>query len=200
MSNWRVERIKLFGLSNPALEAELDRVETELTINLGRDEFATGVSDDLLPGFDQALRDEAAVMREHYGVFYCLEGSIRTIIADMLEQAYAGEWWHLSVPEDVRVEAEAQRQREIDSGVTLRSHRYIDFVRFGDLETIVRANWQHFNDRFVSEKAFSKIMENLSLLRAPIANCCALADDEVLRLRLTMRDWFRLMDSSVLPG
>jgi hypothetical protein len=35
-------------------------------------------------------------------------------------------------------------------------------------------------------------MANLNMLRGPIAHCSPLAEDEVLRLQLTVRDWFRL--------
>jgi hypothetical protein len=54
-------------------------------------------------------------------------------------------------------------------------------------------NGIHFSETFNSKSAFNKIMANLNTLRAPIAHCSPLADDEVVRLRLTMRDWFRLM-------
>ena len=37
-------------------------------------------------------------------------------------------------------------------------------------------------------------MTSLNMLRGPIAHCCPLADDEVLRLQLTVKDWFRLME------
>ncbi|MCL5067449.1 MAG: Swt1 family HEPN domain-containing protein, partial [Thaumarchaeota archaeon] len=65
---------------------------------------------------------------------------------------------------------------------------------FGELAEIVKDNWQDFDDVFSSQKAFSKIMTNLNTLRGPIAHCCPLAEDEVVRLQLTLRDWFRLME------
>jgi len=34
---------------------------------------------------------------------------------------------------------------------------------------------------------------NANLLRGPIAHCCPLAEDEKVRLDLTVKDWFRLM-------
>jgi len=37
-------------------------------------------------------------------------------------------------------------------------------------------------------------MANLNTLRGPIAHCSPLAPDEVLRLQLTVRDWFRLQE------
>lgn len=37
-------------------------------------------------------------------------------------------------------------------------------------------------------------MPRLNTLRGAVAHCTPLAEDEVLRLRLSVRDWFRLME------
>ena len=189
-----LERLKLFGLSNLALERDLDRVEHSLGLDLGRLEDAEDKDEDYYPQFAQALRDEAARMSEHYEVFYCLEVSIRRLIADTLEGALGKTWWSVAVPKAVQENAKANMQREIDSGVTLRSEHDIDYTTFGELGEIVRTNAASFDAIFSSQKAFTKIMTSLNTLRAPIAHCCPLAEDEVVRLRLTVRDWFRLME------
>jgi Swt1-like HEPN len=98
------------------------------------------------------------------------------------------------VPKPVQENAQKNIHREIDSGVTSRSDSEIDFTTFGELGEIVRGNWTDFGSTFYSEKAFTKIMTSLNMLRGPIAHCCPLADDEIVRLRLTVRDWFRLME------
>lgn len=51
-----------------------------------------------------------------------------------------------------------------------------------------------FGALFKSEKAVTRIMANLNTLRGPIAHCTLLAEDEVVRLRLSVRDWFRQME------
>lgn len=115
------DRIRLFGLSNLALERELDQVEQRLAIDLGRTEFREDKDEDYYPQFAQALRSEAAAMREHYEVFYCLEVSIRRLIAELLEGAHGKAWWDTTVPQTVRDNAKVNMQREIDSAVTVRS-------------------------------------------------------------------------------
>jgi len=45
-----------------------------------------------------------------------------------------------------------------------------------------------------SVKAVERVMARLNSIRGPIAHCSPLAEDEIVRLRLTVRDWFRLMD------
>lgn len=52
----------------------------------------------------------------------------------------------------------------------------------------------HAVDQGLVVKAVERVMGNLSVLRGPIAHCSPLADDEVVRLKLTVRDWFRLME------
>ncbi len=133
-------------------------------------------------------------MGKHYEVFYCLEKSIRKLIAEKLEAQHGETWWNTRVPQPVRDNANINMQREIDSGVTSRSEAGIDFTTFGELGEIVRSNWDDFDAIFSSQKAFTKIMTSLNMLRAPIAHCCPLAEDEVVRLRLTVKDWFRLME------
>lgn len=188
------DRIRLFGLSTLALERDLDQVEKTLAVDLGRAEAEEDKDDDYYPQFAQALRNEAAGMSEHYEVFYCLEATIRHLVAETLEAAHGKTWWDTTVPQTIRDNAKLNVQREIDSGVTLRSEHDIDYTTFGELGEIVRTNWASFDAIFASQKAFTKIMTSLNMLRAPIAHCCPLAEDEVVRLRLTVKDWFRLME------
>jgi hypothetical protein len=132
-------------------------------------------------------------MGNHYELFYCLERSIRDVISEKMLAEKGANWWDEAVPEGVRTEAAKNIKREIESGVTPRSLEKIDYTNFGELGDIVRANWSIFVDTFNNEKAFNKIMTNLNVLRGPIAHCCPLAEDEAVRLKLTIGDWFRLM-------
>ena len=78
---------------------------------------------------------------------------------------------------------------------TPRSSDPIDYTTFGELGEIIKSNWSIFGGAVFNEiKAVEKVMANLNSLRNPIAHCCALAEDEVVRLHLSLRDWFRMMD------
>lgn len=189
------DKIKLFGMSQFMLERELDRVEGDLKLPLGRDGHLPQERDDsYYPQFSEHVRREAAQMAAHYEIFYCLEKSIRDVVCERLEAAHGTTWWTATVPTPVQENVKKNMQREQESGVTMRSIREIDYTTFGELGEIVRANWQIFSDTFNNEKAFTKIMGSLNLLRGPIAHCSPLAEDEVARLRLTLKDWFRLME------
>ncbi|NKB67658.1 MAG: hypothetical protein GKR89_11385 [Candidatus Latescibacteria bacterium] len=132
-------------------------------------------------------------MAKHYELFYCLENSIRRLVQETLEATHGDAWWDQCSPDDVKKNVTDNIQSDLDSGFTLRSEEEIDYTTFGELGVLVRKNWQDFDTLFASQKAFSKIMTSLNTLRGPIAHCSPLAEDEVARLRLTVRDWFRLM-------
>ncbi|WP_434713168.1 Swt1 family HEPN domain-containing protein [Rhizobium sp. YTUHZ045] len=85
-------------------------------------------------------------------------------------------------------------KKEMDAGVSRRSDDELDYTTFGELSVIITSNWGIFGSIFNSKKAVEKVFASLNALRNPIAHCCPLAEDEELRLRLTVRDWFRLME------
>ena len=192
----QLRTIRLFGLSGVALQTELQAVEQEFEITLRNREVnrPTESEDIYYPQFEETVRKEAASMARHYQIFYSLETSIRQLIEQRLEEAGGGNWWTQKVPPTLVQEVGVRMQREIDAAVTPRSTKPIDFTTFGELGEIIKANWDIFGDTFNSQKAVEKVMANLNALRGPIAHCSPLAQDEVVRLQLSLRDWFRLME------
>lgn len=147
------------------------------------------------PQIESEIRAEAASMAPQYEVFYSLETTIRTLISDSLEATEGDQWWSSArTPAQIKRDAESRRQREIDTGMTPRSQEPLDFTTFGELSEIIKTNWDVFGAIFSSVKAVERVMASLNTLRGPIAHCSPLAEDEVVRLRLSVRDWFRLME------
>jgi hypothetical protein len=184
--------IKYFGLNNIALENDLRRIARDKKIKL-RPSRTKSNRDAYYPQITERIRHDAATMAEHYELFYCLEVSIREVIRSKLEEADK-EWWDKLVPEFVRKNATANRKKETESGVTPRSDDWLSYTNFGELGQIINANWTLFSDLFTDQKAVSSAITRLNTLRGPIAHCSVLAEDEILRLRLSLRDWFRLME------
>lgn len=188
--------LKLFAMCNQLAEHALDRIEREFAIDLGR-EYSTRLERDetYYPQIDRAIRQEAASMSQHYEVFYSLEKTIRSLVADTLQTADGDGWWSgARVPPKIKQDAESRLQREIDSAITVRSSAQLDFTTFGELGEIIKTNWDLFGAIFSSPRAVERVMANLNTLRGPVAHCSPLAEDEIVRLRLSVRDWFRLME------
>lgn len=195
MSRTRAEdAVKLFAMTSQLIEHDLDRVEREHAVDLRRDHrTAAEVDEAYYPQIESAIRAEAAEMAPHYEVFYSLETTIRGLVRDQLQSA-DDDWWNVRVPPQLRTDAEKRQKKELDSGVTPRSEDPMDFLTFGELGEVIKSNWDVFGAVFSSAKAVEKVMAALNTLRGPIAHCSPLAEDEVVRLRLTVRDWFRLQE------
>ena len=198
MANTEVEeKIKAFGMSNQMLAHDLSRLEKEFDMQLGHiPPPSETVERDYYPQLDAAVREEGARMARHYEVFYSLEKSIRALVDDTLATSEASaEWWPTQrVPQNIQHEVSERIRKELDAGVSRRSQDELDYTTFGELSVIIVSNWSLFGGIFNSKRALEKVFASLNALRNPIAHCCPLAEDEELRLRLAVRDWFRLMD------
>jgi hypothetical protein len=145
--------------------------------------------------FSSDVRDNAIMMAEHYKLFYMLENDIRRLIDDTLSEDNKGpDWWDKYAPDTAKAEYKSNLQREQEAGFTPRSDNPLDYVTFGQLGDIIRTNYTLFGGILSNQKAMGRVMYSLNNLRGPIAHCGVLAEDEVDRLKLTVKDWFRLLE------
>jgi len=191
------DKIKAFGMTNHMIMSDLTQIQNNFSIDLGHTKEINRTEDEMYyPQFSLLIRTEASKMSLYYEMFYCLEKTIRELVSQGIEAIEnTVDWWNSGrIPISIAQEVVSRIQKEIDSGVSRRSADEIDYTTFGELSQIIVTNWDIFGSIFSSKKAVEKVMSSLNTLRGPIAHCGVLAEDEVLRLKLTMRDWFRLME------
>lgn len=133
-------------------------------------------------------------MAPHYEVFYSLENTIRRQIIDTMTTVDKNWWDPQYVPQVIKDKCEERRQKEVDNALTPRSDEFLDYSTFGELGEIIKKNWTHFGQTFSSMKAVDRVMALLNSIRGPIAHCSPLQEDEIARLQLAVKDWFRLQD------
>lgn len=189
------DHIRSFGMSGFLITDEIKNLEQKFGFELGHATRPTVEEQgDYYPQFEQSVRSEASSMSMHYEMFYCLEKSIRKLITETLTEASGANWWsNGTVPNNIVKDVSDRIQRERDSGITQRSDESIDYTTFGELSVIITSNWELFGTIFTSRRAVEKIMSNLNLLRGPIAHCCPMGEDEIIRLQLAVKDWFRII-------
>lgn len=187
--------IRSFGMSGLIISEELRGLEQRFDIQLGHiGQSVTESPVEYYPQFEATVRSEGEEMALHYVLFYCLEKSIRRLITETLQESAGTSWWCSGkIPEKIVQDVTTRIQKEVDSGVTRRSDVEIDFTTFGELSVIITSNWDIFGTIFTSRRAVERVMSNLNVLRGPIAHCCPLSEDEVVRLKLTVKDWFRII-------
>ena len=187
--------LKLLGMTVQLIEADIIQIERDHQVML-RPEVSDEEDKTYYPQFDATVRAEASAMSHHYQLFYCLEKTIRGLITETLAYTKGPNWWDTGgvVPKKIHDDVANRIKREVDSGMTIRSESSIDYTNFGELGEIIKANWDIFGGIFSSVRAMERVLANLNMLRGPIAHCSVLAEDEVVRLELSLRDWFRMME------
>jgi hypothetical protein len=188
--------IRAFGMTGLQISSSMSAIEKQFNVELGHDLAAKkGRKTADYEQFETELRTESARMSEFYEVFYCLENSIRKLVADIFIDAEGADWWNSKRVDEKRIRepAEARRKKEVDSGVTPRSDRLIDYTTFGELSQLITDNWDLFDPVFQSKTAVSNVSNQLNLLRGPIAHCNPTDELEQERLNLAVRTWFKIM-------
>jgi Swt1-like HEPN len=189
------DSLRSFGMSGFLICDELRQIEQKFGIELShmpKSEAASAVA--YYPQFEQSVRLEASDMSENYEVFYCLEQAIRKLIVETLEDSEGADWWNSDrITPEIKADVASLGKKERDSGITPRSDNMIDYTTFGQLSGIITSNWELFEPTLKSKRAVERVMANLNLLRGPIAHCCPMQEDEVDRLRLAVKDWFRMI-------
>lgn len=191
-----MREIQAFILNCAVLSQKAARLNSEHSATLidRADIFTDPLISPYIPQVDVAVRRSAQEMSIYYELFHALENHLRQLIIDLLEDRFGPEWWQAVVSQAVRENASKNLDNEIKAGVSRRSERMIDYTNFGELAVIIRENWETFVQIFNSRDGFNRVMNSLNILRATIAHCSTFSEDEVLRLKLTFRDLFRLME------
>jgi len=185
------DRLRLFGMRNLMLEADLIALEKR-GVELGhaqtlqRDEL---VDTDL---FETDIRQAARRMADFYVLYYSLENTIRRLIAGRLLEKHGVDWWNQKVPAGVKSSVADKQKKEKDTPMSIRSDDPLTYSNFGELIDILNANWADFADTLRSQKAAQQILTQFNLVRNVIAHSVELNDDEILRFQLLIKDWFRI--------
>jgi hypothetical protein len=139
---------------------------------------------------------DAERMSEFYKLFYALENDIRDLIESTLADSKGGNWWADGVPQAVRDNVQKNYHREASEGLPPRSDRPIEYTTFGELGEIVKENWEVFSGMFsnATRSRVLRVINRLNLVRGPIAHCNFLPEEEAIRLKLAIRDWYKLME------
>lgn len=190
--------VKIFGMTNQIVSQELSEIEREYGISLGHislQESNDQISSQYYLQFDSSVRTEAAEMAKNYELFYCIEKSMRQLITEIIQEAEGEDWWDSNrVKSHIKEEVRKRMKKERETGMTVRSSEPLDFTTFGELSILICSNWELFGGILKNSKAVEKIMARLNSLRGAIAHCSPLAEDEVQRLHLSLKDWYRQME------
>jgi hypothetical protein len=185
------EQLRLFGMRNLLLEAELAKLEAA-GIELGH--VGTLQQQHLVDVelFDRDIRIEAERMADLYVLYFSLENTVRRLISERLQEKYEGSWWKSAVPQGIQAAVAEKQSREKDSVLSIRSEDPLTYTNFGELISIIEANWEAFSDTIRSKKAMQQTLSQFNQIRNVIAHSCSLSATDISRLKLLITDWLNI--------
>lgn len=194
-----INKLHLFIVQNAAITHELKRVLGDTSVSNARSDlerYTDALVKDYIAQIDYKTLAEADRMSEFYRIFYALENDIRALIDSTMSDAHEEGWWDKLAPQEVKQNVKRNKEREESEGIPPRSMREIDYTTFGELGEIIKANWDDFSGIFsnATRGRVLKVINRLNLARGPIAHCNTLPEEEAVRLKITVRDWYMLMD------
>lgn len=191
--------IELFCLKCAVVTQDLNRVMDGLRVANVRSSLEQE-TDSLISGYvaqiDYEIVRNAERMSDFYKVFFALENDIRDLVEETLEAEFGVQWWSLKAPQQVKENVQRNIDREASEGLPPRSSREIEYTTFGELNDIIKDNWDSFSGLFssVSKNRVLRVLVRLNHARGPIAHCNFLPEEEAVRLKLAIRDWYKLME------
>jgi hypothetical protein len=191
--------VRLFSLNCAVITRDLNSVLDGLKVSNVRSTLEKE-TDSLISGhlaqIDFSVVRDAERMSEFYKVFFALENDIRDLVEETLENEFGADWWKTHTPQHVRENVQKNIDREASEGLPPRSSREIEYTTFGELNDVIKDNWDSFSGIFssVSKNRVLRVLARLNHARGPIAHCNVLPEEESVRLKLAIRDWYKLME------
>ena len=148
-----LSKIHLFILNCAAIQYELDSAMKKLRVRNERSslEIETDILiSEYISQIDYEAVFNAERMAEFYKVFFAVENDIRALVEDTLEALFGADWWQAKVPQGVRENVQRNVDREAGEGLPPRSSRLIEYTTFGELNDIIKDNWESFSGIFSS--------------------------------------------------
>jgi hypothetical protein len=175
-----------------SVEQALDRFELEgLQVRASADERAL---QRVLPleDFSLEIRGNAMKSLPAYLAFFCLENSVRELVADRLSENHGSNWWDECSNSSMRSRVQSRREKEGENRWHVRRGEHeIYYTDFGDLKLLITNNWADFEDLFPDQNWISSRLDELEASRNIIAHSNLLEEREVERIRLYLSDWIR---------
>lgn len=175
-----------------AVEDLLDHLELDgISVRAAED---PGAVQRVLPleDFSPNLRRSAVQALPAYLAMFCLENSIRELVAERLVEAHGPTWWHIATSSEVRDKVERRQNQEGKNRWHIRrGAQEIYYTDFGDLIGIIRRNWITFEDLFPDQNWVITRLNELEASRNIVAHNNLLDERELQRIRMYLQDWIR---------
>jgi hypothetical protein len=172
-------------------EESLDRAGRKRRQHFGAEDAARmrqALAFDML---DVEMLTDATRMSIVYRAIHAFENGVRQLVVSTMADAYQEEWW-ARVPD--RIQKKVKTRMDEDSKFRwhgTRGANEIMYCDFADLSSIIVTNWSHFEDILANLEWAKSILNTLEMSRNIVMHGGILADEDVERIGMNIRDWIR---------
>ncbi len=184
-----IKHLKKLVLDGMLVQSVVDKYTTEGTLRKN-----TGIQKPSISleefSFSPKITATANKMSEVYIAFYCFENLVRDLIIDRLSERHGNEWWKNCVPEKVKLRVEDLKSKESKNKyLSPRASTNIGYTMLGDLASIIITRWDDFSDILPNQAWVTSRLNDLEMSRNIIMHSGILPDDEIDRIKTSLRDW-----------
>ncbi len=156
------------------------------------DSLYLSASYDLAPLVPDTVR-RSSDAASAYRLFFVFESYLRELIVEVLSVDGKESWWD-KVPSDIQGEvAKLEETEEMKGWMALGSRDKSALMTLPQLLRVIDVNWKGAFDEVVRDKSLVQEARLIGHLRNTICHMSPISDEELARVRQTMRDWFRVV-------
>lgn len=184
-------RIYEFTFRGLLAEEALDRAgrRSPRLIHFQEAETAKLLSLDLM---DDQYVSQARAMANVYIAIAAFENCVRALIASVLLEQVGADWWETSVSTKIRTRADQKlKEEEKIRWHVQRGEDPITYTQMGDLDSIIRQNWSHFEPYIPSIEWAASIFDVIERSRNVIMHSGMLSRSDIERVGIYIRDWIK---------
>ncbi|MCB9453062.1 MAG: hypothetical protein H6672_16620 [Anaerolineaceae bacterium] len=189
-----IDQIYSFVFRGLLVDARLDangRKKNKILNATEIQELRRSLNFDLL---DQEILTDAQRMSHVYIAIHALENMIRSYVSKTLFDEYGESWWE-KVPEKIqKIVAARMSEDEKLRWHSSRGKSEIMYSDFGDLQSIVYANWPLFSDTLLSHEWMKQVLTTLEKSRNVVMHGGVLDRIDIERIGINIRDWLRQVE------
>jgi hypothetical protein len=135
----------------------------------------------------------ALAASEAYKLFFVFEEYLRELVVDVLTTEDNADWYS-KVPADVKLEIEKlEETEEAKSWMALGSRSKAALMTYPQLLRVIDHCWKDGFEEIIRDKSLIQESRLISHLRNTICHMSSIPEEEINRIRQTMRDWFRII-------
>lgn len=136
---------------------------------------------------------EALHASEAYKLFFVFESYLRTFILSVLSEGNTSNWWE-KIPSDIKRQVEdLEKTEEAKTWMAIGSRDRSALMTYPQLLKIIDDLWASHFSSIIRDKVLLQQARTISHLRNNICHMSDISDEEISRIKQTMKDWFRMV-------